>query len=49
VIIDDWIYGWAGGGIVNDSESSAEYQETLDKAEAMLKLLSAAPATHVGG
>ncbi|MGH8522127.1 MAG: anthranilate synthase component I family protein, partial [Gammaproteobacteria bacterium] len=49
VIKDDWIYGWAGGGIVNDSEPSAEYQETLDKAEAMLKLLSAAPATHVGG
>ena len=49
VIKDDWIYGWAGGGIVNDSDPSAEYQETLDKAEAMLKLLSAAPAIHVGG
>ena len=32
---------WAGGGIVADSEVSAEYQETLDKASAMLKLLKA--------
>ena len=30
---------WAGGGIVADSEASAEYQETLDKAAAMLELL----------
>lgn len=30
---------WAGGGIVADSEEKAEYQETLDKASAMLKLL----------
>jgi para-aminobenzoate synthetase component 1 len=30
---------WAGGGIVADSEAAAEYQETLDKASAMLKLL----------
>ena len=30
---------WAGGGIVADSEVTAEYQETLDKASAMLKLL----------
>jgi para-aminobenzoate synthetase component 1 len=31
--------GWAGGGIVADSTSSAEYQETLDKASAMLSVL----------
>jgi len=31
---------WAGGGIVADSEVAAEYQETLDKASAMLELLS---------
>ncbi len=31
---------WAGGGIVADSECDAEYQETLDKASAMLALLS---------
>ena len=30
---------WAGGGIVADSEAGAEYQETLDKAAAMLELL----------
>lgn len=30
---------WAGGGIVADSEVGAEYQETLDKAAAMLELL----------
>jgi len=35
---------WAGGGIVADSDEKAEYQETLDKASAMLKLLK-----HYGG
>ncbi|MDZ4200576.1 MAG: aminodeoxychorismate synthase component I [Gallionella sp.] len=30
---------WAGGGIVADSQCAAEYQETLDKAAAMLALL----------
>lgn len=30
---------WAGGGIVADSECEAEYQETLDKADTMLKLM----------
>jgi len=30
---------WAGGGIVADSTEDAEYQETFDKAAAMLKLL----------
>ena len=30
---------WAGGGIVADSDAAAEYQETLDKAAAMLTLL----------
>jgi para-aminobenzoate synthetase component 1 len=30
---------WTGGGIVADSEANAEYQETLDKAAAMLNLL----------
>ncbi|WP_435627815.1 aminodeoxychorismate synthase component I [Candidatus Ferrigenium straubiae] len=33
------IYCWAGGGIVADSDQAAEYQETLDKASAMLELL----------
>jgi len=35
---------WVGGGIVADSEEKAEYQETLDKASAMLGLLQ-----HYGG
>lgn len=30
---------WAGGGIVAESECEAEYQETLDKASAMLEVL----------
>ncbi len=30
---------WAGGGVVADSEVEAEYQETLDKAGAMVELL----------
>jgi len=36
---NDKIFCWAGGGIVADSRMAAEYQETLDKASAMLKLL----------
>lgn len=30
---------WAGGGIVADSQCDAEYQETLDKASAMLSVM----------
>lgn len=30
---------WAGGGIVADSQCEAEYQETLDKASAMLEVM----------
>lgn len=30
---------WAGGGLVADSQCDAEFQETLDKASAMLELL----------
>ena len=33
------IHCWAGGGIVADSSLEAEYQETLHKASAMLRLL----------
>lgn len=35
----DEIRCWAGGGIIADSQCEAEYQETLDKASAMLALL----------
>ncbi|KAA6187265.1 aminodeoxychorismate synthase component I [Thiohalocapsa marina] len=38
---DEVMRCWAGGGIVADSEVEAEYQETLDKAAAMLTLLGA--------
>ena len=44
VYSDHKIHCWAGGGIVADSEEKSEYQETLDKASAMLKLLQ-----HYGG
>jgi para-aminobenzoate synthetase component 1 len=30
---------WAGGGIVNDSVMEDEYQESFDKAAALLQLL----------
>ena len=30
---------WAGGGIVNDSVLEEEYQESFDKADALLQLL----------
>jgi para-aminobenzoate synthetase component 1 len=35
----DELYYWAGGGIVADSECAAEYQESLDKAAAFLRLI----------
>jgi para-aminobenzoate synthetase component 1 len=35
----DYIYAWAGGGVVADSEVDAEYQESLDKAAALLEVL----------
>lgn len=31
---------WVGGGIVNDSDLDAEYQECFDKAEALLQVLA---------
>lgn len=37
---------WAGGGIVADSRCEAEYQETLDKASAMLRLLKRYGGDH---
>jgi para-aminobenzoate synthetase component I len=33
------IYTWAGGGVVADSNVDAEYQESLDKAAAMLAVM----------
>ena len=40
---------WAGGGIVFDSTEAAEYQETFDKANAMLSLLQDSRLKRVGG
>ncbi len=40
---------WAGGGIVHDSDVDAEYQETFDKAAAMLRLLQSERFADVGG
>ena len=40
---------WAGGGIVADSRLEDEYQETFDKAAAMLKLLQQTAGSQVGG
>jgi len=39
VYADGEISCWAGGGIVADSGAAAEYQETLDKAAALLELM----------
>lgn len=36
------VYTWAGGGIVADSDVDAEYQESLDKAAAMLAVMGGA-------
>jgi para-aminobenzoate synthetase component 1 len=38
----DRVYTWAGGGVVADSNVDAEYQESLDKAAAMLAVMSGA-------
>jgi para-aminobenzoate synthetase component 1 len=38
---------WAGGGIVADSRLEDEYQETFDKAAAMLRLLQQTAASQV--
>jgi para-aminobenzoate synthetase component 1 len=39
---------WAGGGIVHDSVLEAEYQETFQKAAALLRLLEGEEVAHVG-
>jgi para-aminobenzoate synthetase component 1 len=42
------LYCWAGGGIVMDSALDAEYQESLDKAAAMIDLFLQAEIQNVG-
>ena len=39
---DGKAYVQAGGGWVNDSESEAEFQETVNKSKAMLKAVALA-------
>ncbi len=39
---------WAGGGVVADSQLEAEYQETLDKAAGMLRLMQESGASLLG-
>ncbi|MCG6897040.1 MAG: aminodeoxychorismate synthase component I [Thiocapsa sp.] len=39
---------WAGGGIVHDSVAEAEYQETFDKAAALLRLLGGEAVGQMG-
>jgi para-aminobenzoate synthetase component 1 len=36
----DYMYAWAGGGVVADSNVDAEYQESFDKAAALLQVLN---------
>jgi len=40
---------WVGGGIVADSRLEDEYQETFDKAAAMLRLLQQTAVNHANG
>ncbi len=40
---------WAGGGIVADSQAEAEYQESFDKANALLRLLRQCSKTARAG
>jgi para-aminobenzoate synthetase component 1 len=42
------IYTWAGGGIVADSSVESEYQESLDKAAALLAILEAVEPALAG-
>jgi para-aminobenzoate synthetase component 1 len=42
------IYAWAGGGVVADSNVDAEYQESFDKAAALLEVLKGSSSTPGG-
>lgn len=46
--IGDSIYTWAGGGIVADSKLEDEYQESFDKAAALLAILAPEAPAVVG-
>jgi para-aminobenzoate synthetase component 1 len=40
---------WAGGGIVADSQCQDEYQETFDKAAALLAVLQQSTEVAIAG
>jgi para-aminobenzoate synthetase component 1 len=48
VFSDCHLYCWAGGGIVYDSDLDAEYQESWDKAAAMIQLFLSTEVPNVG-
>jgi len=39
VLANGRIYGQFGGGVVADSDPQAEYEETLDKARALIQTI----------
>jgi anthranilate synthase component 1 len=43
------VYIQAGGGVVADSDPAAEYEESVNKARAMVRALSAARAFETAG
>ena len=45
IVKDDRAYVQVGGGIVADSDAAAEYQETLDKAAALMRAIAPTPET----
>ncbi|MGA7676881.1 MAG: aminodeoxychorismate synthase component I [Dehalococcoidia bacterium] len=47
IIKDNKAYFQVGGGIIFDSKAEAEYQETLDKAKALIQALRLAPRVAV--
>ncbi len=47
IIKDNKAYFQVGGGIIYDSNAEAEYQETLDKAKALIQALRLAPRVAV--
>ncbi len=48
VLHNNRMHCWAGGGIVVDSTEESEYQESMDKAAAMLRLFALAESSGVG-